>query len=261
MAAADERAYLKRQITEFTKEYRGRSLIETLEKDNISYRTWRRAANGESISDVEFRKISLFLSNFGFVEAPSEIGSYRKNEKSYGFYNLYRPNSIDENRIEIFSARMRWDGSRRSETVVIRDEGGEETEFIVQRPKSSDFFFLRGAVEGWSSLYVLRTLRPYPESNGQKEAIMGGLCVATDYTDRFQQALFPVVFPIVLEKGSETDFSEYRQAAAPSDEHARLLKLLQMAVHANEGSIGVWRRLEMPGKSNGGPQNSGPQLR
>jgi hypothetical protein len=85
-------------------------------------------------------------------------------------------------------------------------------------------------------------------------AIMTGVCVATDYADRDERTLLPIVFPIVMEKRLGTDFSQYREEVRPSSGYDRVQQLLEVAVRANMSTVDVWSRFAMPGKANGGPR-------
>lgn len=254
MITEDDRKELAAQIDEFSKLHHG-DIAVLLEGAHIHYRTWRRAAQCTIVSDVEFKKIAEFLSEHSLGKSEPKMGSYFKNELAdyYGFYNMYRPNSVDETRIEVFRAAFKWDKVRRAAVVVMQDHGGSSTEFMVYKPKG-EFLFLRGAVEGWSSLYALGKLWPYKIADSEIVNIMTGVCVAMDYADCDERSLLPIVFPIVLEKLVETGFSEYREEIKPSPQYERLRRLLEVAVRDNVSATEVWSRFAMPGNSNGGPR-------
>ncbi|WP_224543272.1 hypothetical protein [Mesorhizobium sp. CA16] len=256
MASEEEREEARQQvkalIDEFSKEHRGE--IESILRDaGIPYRTWRRAGQGFPISDVEFNKIVRFLSRHSLVYSKPDTGKYSKRELDdhYGFYNMYRPNSVDAKRIEVFRAEFEWDDSLKVAKVVMQNYGRSKVQFIVYKP-TGNFLFLRGAVAGWSSLYVLDKLGRC-RIGGNDTKIMTGVCVAMDYTDSHERSLYPVLFPVVLEKIQDVGFSDYKEEVAPSVEYERLRELLEIAVRGNQSAVEVWSRFVMPGNANGGP--------
>ncbi|TPL89746.1 hypothetical protein FJ941_02790 [Mesorhizobium sp. B2-3-13] len=258
MATEEERKEARQQvkalIDEFSKEHRG-EIESILGNAGLPYRTWRRAGQGLSISDVEFNKIVRFLSKNSLVYSKRETGTYTKKvfDGHYGFYNMYRPNSVDSNRIEIFRAGFEWDDSLKVAKVVMQNYGRNRVQFIVYKPEGK-FLFLRGAVDGWSSLYALDELGRC-RIRGKETKIMTGVCVAMDYTDSYERSLYPVLFPVVLEKMHDVGFADYKEEVAPSVEYERLRELLEIAVRGNKSAVDVWLRFAMPGNANGGPLN------
>jgi hypothetical protein len=97
------------QIREFSSQHRG-NVASELEKAGIQYKTWRRAAQLIIISGIEFKKIQDFLSDNSLAKSSPETGLYTKDDFKvyYGLYNVYRPNSVNEARIEVFPAKFSW---------------------------------------------------------------------------------------------------------------------------------------------------------
>ncbi|MER9642367.1 hypothetical protein [Mesorhizobium sp. M0239] len=254
MTTEADRKELAYRIEKYSGSNRGQIGLR-LEEAGIEYRTWRRAAIGIGISDVEFQKISAFLSDNSLIRSKEETGIYLKDDfvDYYGFYDLYRPNSADENRIEVFRAQFEWDKNLNVAKVVAQIDNGSLREFIVYKP-AGNFLFLRGAVRGWSSLYALDNLWDCRIQDGQAVSVMTGVSVAMDYTDRNERSIHPVLFPIVLEKVRDKGFMPYRQEVKPNASYERLHELLAIAARLHISSTDVWSRFMMPGDANGGPR-------
>ncbi|MDR9763736.1 hypothetical protein RJJ37_29595 [Rhizobium redzepovicii] len=236
-----------------------RKVTEILSGTEIGVHTWHKAAAGHSISDDKFYKILdlIYRSRVDGITSRKEFGSYSISsmEEYEGYYSIYRPNSEDKAKIEVFSAKCAWSGKDRCLMVYVQNIRSQ-SEYFVHKPKTHNNISLRGVSIGWSSLYILGKHVSYGGDHSSSTCI-SGVSVAMDTIVPGEQLFHPILFPVVFEKVNAETLHSYYQLEKGSHAYERADALLKAAVDANISVIEtVWSRFTMPGNSNGGPDTS-----
>ncbi|TBF85710.1 hypothetical protein [Rhizobium leguminosarum] len=249
MRTEDEKQELAGLIDIF-KRANYREVTDILIGTGIATYTWYKAAAGTAISDANFDKILeiIYSSKVDGITSRNEFGSYTvASMREYeGYFKLYRPNSEDKTKIEVFSAMFKWSPKDRCLMFYVRNLDSQ-SEFFVHRPKTHSNISLRGVSTGWSSLYILG-------NRIHGTTCISGVSVAMDTIVPGEALFHPILFPIVLEKVSTEALDPYHQLDNGSHEYERVEALLKASVNANVGVVEtVWSRFKMPGNSNGGP--------